>query len=280
MPAATWNYYVTFVYGGRGESQRGTASGNVTTAAGNLTVNLTNVPLGPTGCTARRIYRRDNAVTTNPTYFAVEISDNTTTTATDDNTNNDLARRTRNSAAIPPVSRYIVWHQNRLFVFWQTGDRSRFWWSELRTPDIILSTSFDYISRDDGDQITGAVSFRDRLFITKTRSCYALLGSSPNEWTLTEVDRKVGCSHNRFMQVTPRGVIFAGPEGVWIYDGVGIRLLSDAIEPLWRNVLQGFAADNRMEWTTLMDFTVGAASGGGSGSGIGIGPLSGSFASD
>lgn len=266
-----YQWSVTFVYGSRGESLAGTQSG--TQAPNNQTVGLTGVPTGPSGTTARRIYRRDLSATTNPRVFVGEIADNTTTTFTDDNSAWDAARRARTSAATPPISRYIVWHpgQNRMHQFWQTGDRSRWWWSELRTPDIVLSTNSDYISRDDGQDITGAIVWRDRIFITKTRSCFALIGLSPSEWQLQTVDRSVGCAHNRTMAATPRGVIFAGVEGVWLYDGVGLRLLSDPIDNIWRNLVMA-GAENKIEWTTVADFTTA-----GSSSGTSTGTPSGSF---
>ena len=280
IPAGTYQHSVSFVYGSRGESWYGTEGTARTTAAGNLQIDLSVIPLGPTGCTARRIYRRDTAATTNPAVFVGELSDNTTTIFSDTNAQLDNARRGRNASAIPPVHRYPYFHKNRALYLWPTGDRSRFWWSELRTPDIVLTASSDYVSRDDGQDITGGASFRDRFVFFKSRSVYVLEGDGPSDWRTYPISRTIGCSHNRSIQVTPRGVIFMGQEGFWLFDGVGLKFLSDAIEPDFKNILQGWNDSGLMEWTTMSDFSTSGSTGGIGGAGLGVGTAASNFVSD
>ena len=79
----THSYKVTFVINGT-ETSAGTVSNTITTAAPNNTVPLSNIPIGPYGTTARRIYRTTagNAVS-GPWLLLATISNNTTTTYTD-----------------------------------------------------------------------------------------------------------------------------------------------------------------------------------------------------
>lgn len=264
IPAATYVYRTTYVYGSRGESHAQNESGNVVSAGapGNATASLTTIPVGPTGCTLKRIYRRDTSSVNNPFVFVGEIAA-ATTTFSDDNSQLDMARRARTTTATPPISRFLVWHQNRMFYLWQTGDRSRWWWSELRTPDIVLTTSTEYTSRDDGQEITASCSFRDILCVFKSRSLWIVEGTGPNDWTQRRITDRVGCAHHRTIQVTPRGVYFMGQEGVWIFDGVSVKYLSEGIEPLFRNILQGWNSSALFEWTDQRSFGIAGSSPGG-----------------
>ena len=262
IPNGTYQYSVSFVYGIRGESLAGTQSGNVTTSAGNQQVDLTGIPTALTGNPTRRIYRRDTAATTNPRVFVGELLDNTTTILSDSNANLDNSRRARTTSATPPTCRYVAWHSgwNRMFYAWQSGDRSRWWYSELRTPDIVLTANTEYLSRDDGQEITGLVPFRGGLVMFKTRGTYILEGTGPGDWNMRTIDRRVGCSHARSIQPTPRGVIFAGQEGIWLFDGVGLKYLSEGIENDWKKILQAWSSEGRYTWTNQFDWIQSAQS--------------------
>lgn len=76
----TFYYKVTFVDVSDGETKGGPASTSVVATSDQI--DLTSIPLGPTGTVARRIYR---AVTDSagPYYRVTEIADNSTTTYTD-----------------------------------------------------------------------------------------------------------------------------------------------------------------------------------------------------
>lgn len=75
-----YQYVVTYVDGNSGETGAG-ASVSITTTSGNQKVNLTAIPTGPTGTTARNIYRTKVGASV---YFLLHtLADNTTTTYTD-----------------------------------------------------------------------------------------------------------------------------------------------------------------------------------------------------
>jgi uncharacterized phage protein gp47/JayE len=93
-----YRYKVTFVTA-QGETQGGAEAGPVTLAA--QQANLTNIPLGPTGTTSRKIYRTAAGGATGTEKLVHTISDNTTTTYTDNNADGTLttAVPTENSTA-------------------------------------------------------------------------------------------------------------------------------------------------------------------------------------
>jgi len=80
--AGTHAYYSTFVTNGV-ESQLSIKSNVITCAGGTDKVNLTVIPLGPAGTTARKIYRTAAGDTGTP-LLVTTIADNTTTTLTSD----------------------------------------------------------------------------------------------------------------------------------------------------------------------------------------------------
>lgn len=82
--AGTHSYKITFVTAS-GETDAGAVSNTVTTAGGNLQVNLTAIPIGPSSIvTARKVYRTaaGNAVT-GPWLLQSTIANNTATTLSD-----------------------------------------------------------------------------------------------------------------------------------------------------------------------------------------------------
>lgn len=136
------DYAVTFVYGNRGESGPSPRM-SFTLFAGTgskATCPLTYIPLGPTGVTARRIYRtqigrgewrgygaelqRERAYKAPPIelFFLAEIPDNTTTTYTDGDSVStggadnslDYSRRCPPPRPLPPISKYQIVHQDRI----------------------------------------------------------------------------------------------------------------------------------------------------------------------
>jgi hypothetical protein len=80
LGVGVYKYAVTFLNASVGESALGTTA-QITTTGGNQAVNLTAIPLGPTGTGSRRIYR----TAVGGSFFKVltTISDNTSTTFND-----------------------------------------------------------------------------------------------------------------------------------------------------------------------------------------------------
>lgn len=91
----TYLYKVTFVTA-EGETDGGTTSSPVTVAA--QQVALSNIPIGPTGVTARKVYRTAAGGADGTQKLVATIADNTTTTLNDNNADGTLG------AAVPTVN--------------------------------------------------------------------------------------------------------------------------------------------------------------------------------
>jgi hypothetical protein len=102
----TYDYKITFT-DGSGETKGSTASNSL--AVTSKKIDLTAIPLGPTGTTERNIYRRIGS----GKYFLVHtISDNTATTYTDDNaptaTVLPKTNNTTNSDGVAPIGAIVT----------------------------------------------------------------------------------------------------------------------------------------------------------------------------
>lgn len=86
----TYKYAVTFVHAS-GETPPNTALTHVV-SGGPRAVDLSSIPLGPTGTTARRVYRTKAGASTY--YLLTTISDNTTTTYSDTTADGSLSTTT------------------------------------------------------------------------------------------------------------------------------------------------------------------------------------------
>lgn len=87
----TYQYHMTFVDSTGGESAQG-AVASITTTSGNQAVNLSALPLGPTGTASRNIYR--SAVGLSNALLLTTIADNTTTTYADTTADASLGTQT------------------------------------------------------------------------------------------------------------------------------------------------------------------------------------------
>jgi hypothetical protein len=103
LGVGAYKYQLTFVVGG--ETSGGTEA-SITTTSGNTNVNLTAIPLGPTGCTARGVYRTAVGGATGTEKLVAYINDNTSTTYTDSLADGSLgaAIPTSNLSGTPTVA--------------------------------------------------------------------------------------------------------------------------------------------------------------------------------
>lgn len=135
-----------------------------------------------------------------------------------------------------PKARYLVEHRNRLFFLncrIETDDPpdypNRLWWSEINHPDRIEDQLDVY--PEDGDIITGGISFANTMLIFKRTKTYMLLGSSPSNFEIRIVNPGIGCVAPRTIAVLDNRVIFLGQDGVYAFDGANFTRISEKIRP-------------------------------------------------
>lgn len=95
----------------------------------------------------------------------------------------------------PPPSgvRYLSWHRARMFA----ADRTNLYYSKVAKPEAFDPDAYEPINPDDGQPITGLLSFDDVLLILKQDSTWMLVGDDPSTWSVQLLDGSLGCTSFR-----------------------------------------------------------------------------------
>lgn len=265
VPAGGHTYKITFLYYGSEESNGSSASNLVTVVAGpNQQVDLSSIPIGGYGVTARKIYRDDN----DGVYTLVgTISDNTTTIFSDNATGGTTPIPTDNGA--PPVFGQVKLFLDRLWFAQISGEPFTLYFSEVGLPDIVQSTNF--IDCNQEDPITALAVYRGRLIVFNRKSMGQIVGDTKDSFSYDPIqgsnNQAIGCVDNRTIQeIVLRGVptlVWLSDRGFYGFNGSSIFYLSDNIEDLINvNIKQAVIQKNQKVDTSDADFNAGTASDG------------------
>lgn len=264
VPAGGHTYKVTFLYYGSEESNGSSSSNLVTVTGANEQVDLTSVPIGGYGVTARKIYRDDN----DGVYVLVgTISNNTATIFSDTVAAGTTPIPTDNG--IPPTFGLTKLFLDRLWFAQISGEPFTVYFSEVGLPDIVQSTNF--IDANPEDPITGLAVYRGRLIIFNRKSMGQILGDTKDSFRYESIqgsnNQAIGCVDTRTIQeVVLQGVpilVWLSDRGFYGFNGSSIFYLSDNIEDLVNvNIKQAVIQKNQNVDTTDADFTAGTSSDG------------------
>lgn len=258
VPTGGHFYQVTFLYYDLEESNGGPSSVLHTVSGGNQTVNLTAVPIGGYGVTARNIYRDNN----DGTFLLVgTISNNTATTFTDTVSSGTTAIPTSNN--LPPIFSYIALNLSRLFVAGVPGTPTTLYWSLPDFPDIFDPNNF--IVCNPKDPITALAVYQGTLYVFNRHSLGTITGLTDDTFAYQEFPGSVGCVDNRSIQIrTIDGVpvlVWLSDRGFYKCNGSTVEYISDKIEDLVNlNIQQATFVSGSNTQSTLADFAAGTAS--------------------
>lgn len=204
-------------------------------------ITLTGIPIGPTGTTARAIYRtagnasRAAAIADTSYYLVTTISDNSTLTYNDTMTDATLTGQTAwsitgKSDITPPMSKYLEINNNTLFEAGVVAYPSYLYFSDKYNPDYFPTTYFERIRQDDGDVTTFIKTFLGILTVGKTNTIqkYYTEKASVTDWYPSDPFSFIGCPAPYSAAVSPIGIIYAGRDGIYKFDGQNSILISDA----------------------------------------------------
>lgn len=252
----SFHYKVTFLYYGEEESNGGPASALHTVA--NKTINLTAVPVGGYGVTARKIYRDAN----DGVYVLVgTISDNTTTTFADSTTAGTTPIPTANNT--PPIFRYIALNLSRLWVAGVSGTPNTIYWSNPGLPDIFDPDNF--IECNPGDPIQAIYVYQGITVVLNRHSVGQITGTTDDTFAYQQVPGSVGCTDNRSIQIrTISGVpilVWLSDRGIYGFNGSSVEYLSDDIEDeVNLNIQQSNFVNGAVSQSTAADWAAGTSS--------------------
>lgn len=258
VPAGAHTYKVTFLYYDSEESNGGPASAVHTVANPNNTVNLTAVPIGGYGVTARKIYRDNN----DGNWLLVgTITNNTAVTFTDTSAIGTLPIPTNNGN--PPRWSLVVNHRDRLWVAGVTADPSTIYWSEAGLPDIFFTNN--RLLCNPKDPITGLAVYNDRVIVFNRNSMGQILGSTSADYRYAEISPSIGCVDNRSIatrtiQGVPKLIWLAGID-MYEFNGSSISPISDEIDDQFQfNIQQALQVKGQNTQSSQADFLAGTSS--------------------
>lgn len=152
------------------------------------------------------------------------------------------------AGTVPRYCKYLIYHLDQ---FWATGDPNnpgRVFRTGTQPPSFSTplpdpcnwdSAFIDDVEPYDGQENTALGKVGPYLIVFKARSMYVL--SEPNSGVYRKVSSQIGCSAHRSVVETAQGTVFYSDDvGVCITDGSDITVLSDAIEPLLRDIADTF----------------------------------------
>jgi len=260
VPAGPHTYKVTFLYYDFEESNGSPASGVCTVVVPNQTVNLTSIPIGGYGVTARKIYR-DNS---DGLYLHVgTITDNTATIFADTVAVGVTPTEIPEFNNAPPSFGSVVLWLDKLWVAKVPGDPTTLFYSETSMPDIFRPESQLLCNQE--DPITAYAVYFGRLIVFNRRSMGQILGTTPDTFRYSAIPSSIGCVDNRTLQVRViEGVpilIWLSDRGFYSYDGNAINYISDEIEDLVNfNIQQAVQQKNSNTQSSQTQFQSGVSS--------------------
>lgn len=241
LDASSWYQYKVAFYDGANYTYSTARSNPIQTGAAVMDVTLTDIPLGPVGTTTRYIYRTDGnadrtSVLADTTYNLIgTISDNTTTTLDDTTADGstdspDWATVSAGVDVTPPMGKYLLIHDERLFVAGSSNYPSDIYWSDEFNPQYFDPTDYEQVRPDDGDAITFIREFLGILTIGKTNTIQKLYtDSAEGSWTISDPFSFVGCTAPYSVANTPLGIFYLNWSGIYRFSGQKSELISDAI---------------------------------------------------
>jgi hypothetical protein len=250
--AGTYAYKVSF-YTASYEVIFNVASAAVVNGAGDHDISLTNIPIGPDtylteAVTGRKIYRNKLADQTH--WFLLTngtIANNTATTLTDSDTDAGISATAYPAGSAtwtPPLGKFYLLHQNRLFIANNPTYPSRIYYSKDGSHEL-FETSTDYfdIRQNDGDEITGIFNLLGILTISKTNTWQKLYtnGDDPSaDWEISDpFSGAVGCDTPYSAKTTPIGIMYLSrnKSGIYVFNGMSSSLKSDKVTPDINDIL-------------------------------------------
>jgi hypothetical protein len=260
LTASSWYQYKVAFYDNSTYDFSNARSNPIFTGAGVRDVNLTDVPLGPAGTTNRYIYRTlgqasQAAAETNTTFYqvgnmtgnAVQIfSDTMNDTAASSDATPTWATVSAGTNVTPPKGKLLELYVEKLFISGNPTYPSDFYWSDQYNPDYFNPADFELIRPDDGDEVTFLKVFLGILRAGKTNTIQSIYddsisnadGTTTFALTIGNPLSFVGCPASYSVAVSPKGIVYLGRDGIYLFTGQYSMLISDAVTPEIKDISQ------------------------------------------
>jgi hypothetical protein len=111
---------------------------------------------------------------------------------------------------------------------------------------------FQYIAKDNGEQITAARQLRAFLYVAKERSLHVTYDDAVNPaslWVVRAIDGTIGCASPRAMTSSDKFIVFSFQSGAYFFVGSQPIKVSQEIQTTWDSLNKAAAPT----WHTLLD---------------------------
>lgn len=227
-----YSYKVTFVNENGSESPLSNASNDAKWESATLTRGSTSgvplpglivqIPTGPNGTKARRIYRTTN--NTSDYFFCKQINNNSDTIYTDFISDSQLgaaAPLPQDSIVFPsPSARFSAGFKNCLFVDGGEMDPTRLYYSNPLQPDTFKEESYFEVGTREGGDITALAPYYNSLLVFRENAIDLIRGDSLNGFELVPFIQGVGTlSPHTIVPIPNLGLSFLSQDGIYVLKG-------------------------------------------------------------
>ena len=193
-------------------------------------VYLSDLPVGPSGTLARRIYRTMNLGDGSSTdgnetyYFVAQINNNLDTVYVDytpDQFLVNIAPEATKSILFPATAtRFSATFKGVLFIDGGQSNSTRIFYSNPLSPDSFSSSSYFEVGVRDGGDITGLFPYYNQLLVFRENSIEMIRGDSVNGFQISPFLSGVGTRAAATATTIPGiGVLFLGNDGIYRING-------------------------------------------------------------
>ena len=135
--------------------------------------------------------------------FLAEVSNTSTSFPYMDNTPDTyLGDEVDTDRFTPPYCHYAWIHRNTLILANAGGsEKSTIYFSKINDIDAFPVTNFEYVARNDGDEITGGVFYNNSSWIFKNNSVWRLVGNDIDDFRLIPMPGFPGCSAPKTIKI-------------------------------------------------------------------------------
>ena len=231
----TYKWKVTWINSAGSESPVSSSSSVVSwvVAAAHtyrMAVYLDNIPIGPSGTVARRIYRTKNLRESPDVgageiyYFVEEIDNNTETNYVDfmpDAAMNSLAPQNADSVLLPTLApRVAASFKGVLFIDGGNEDPTKLFYSQPGQPDSYAASSYFDVGSREGGGIVGLVSFYNQLIVFRENAIDLIRGNPIAGFKIVPFAEGIGTdAPDTITVIKGLGVIFLAKDGVYRISG-------------------------------------------------------------
>ena len=182
------------------------------------------IPRGPLGTVARRIYRTQSDGNKSLFYFVEEIKNNIDINYVDYRSDKSLGSQAPNrstSIAFPASStRFAASFKNCLFVDGGEMSPTRLYFSRPLEPDRFAALDFFEVGTREGGDITGLEAYYNSLLVFRENGIDLIRGDSVNGFELVPFVEGIGSySHNAIVAIPNLGVTFLSRDGIYLLAG-------------------------------------------------------------